>query len=364
MNIYTRPWGTLTSGEAARLFILVNDNGMTVEITDFGGAIVSLLAPDRNGRLTDVVLGYDSLRDYETADGYLGALVGRFANRIAGAKFELDGVVYDGLYVNDGPNHLHGGKRSMSYVVWNATATATDEAATLTLTYTSPDGDEGYPGRLDTTVTYTLNNENALSIHYEAVCDQATPLNLTNHTYFNLAGNAAGTVFGQTLWLDAASYLATDDTLIPKGAPTPVDGTPFDFRTAKPIGRDFFADSADLRIAGGYDHCLNFTDWKTCQSGGEVRLRGVACDPVSGRRMEMYTNQPCVQFYTANFLKNPLFPLRGGHPQQTQTAFCLETQKMPDSIHHQGEDDFTDCVIRPGEKYDYTTVYQFTVTAE
>jgi aldose 1-epimerase len=358
MNIYSRPWGTLSNGETAALYTLVNDSGLTVEITDFGGTIVSLKAPDRSGKLTDVVLGYDSLADYEHADGYLGALVGRVANRIAGASFELDGETYT-LYVNDGSNSLHGGKRSMSYVVWNAECGVTDTSAVLTLTYFSPDGDEGYPGNLTAKVTYTLDNENALSIRYEAVTDKATPLNLTNHAYFNLAGTASGTVFGQELWLDAESYLAGDKDLIPL-AVKPVDGTPFDFRTSKPIGRDFFADFADLRIAGGYDHCFNFTDWKTCTSGGDVTLRGVAFDPVSGRKMEMYTNQPCVQLYTANFLKNPCFPLRGGYAQRTQTAFCLETQMMPDSIHHQNDPDFTDCVLRPGETYDYTTVYKFT----
>ena len=358
MNIYTRPWGTLSSGETARLYTLVNDGGMTVEITDFGGTIVSIKAPDRNGKLTDVSLGYDSLSDYEKADGYLGALVGRVANRIAGSSFELDGETYT-LYANDGANSLHGGKRSRSYVIWEAACDANAEAATLTLSYVSPDGDEGYPGTLKTKVTYTLDHRNALSIRYEAETDKATPINLTNHAYFNLGGCASGTVFGQTLWLDAESYLAGDKELIPVAVKA-VDGTPFDFRTAKPIGRDFFAEDADLRMAGGYDHCFNFTDWKSCRSGGEPVLRAVACDPVSGRKMEMYTNQPCVQLYTANFLKNPCFPLRGGYKQKTQTAFCLETQMMPDSIHHQGDPAFTDCVLRPGETYDYTTVYVFS----
>lgn len=358
MNIYSHPWGTISSGETANLYTLVNDNGMTVEITDFGGTIVSIKTADRNGKLTDICLGYDSLADYENADGYLGALVGRVANRIAGGAFELDGETCS-LYINDGGNSLHGGKRSMSYVVWSA-ETATDaDKATLTLTYFSPDGDEGYPGNLTTKVTYTLDNGNALAIRYEAETDKACPLNLTNHAYFNLAGCASGTVFNQVLWLDAESYLAGDKELIPV-AVKPVDGTPFDFTNPKPIGRDFFADFADLRIAGGYDHCFNFTDWKKCVSSGELILRGVAYEPVSGRKMEMYTNQPCVQLYTANFLKNPCFPLRGGNPQKTQTAFCLETQKMPDSIHHQGEPDFTDSVLRPGEKYDYTTVYKFS----
>ena len=358
MNIFSRPWGALKSGETANLYTLVNDNGMTVEITDFGGTVVSIKTADRNGKLTDICLGYDSLSDYEKADGYLGALVGRVANRIAGSSFELDGETYT-LYANDGANCLHGGKKSMSYVVWDAETATEADKATLTLTYFSPDGDEGFPGNLTTKVTYTLDNENALSIRYEATTDKACPLNLTNHAYFNLAGCASGTVFGQELWLDAESYLAGDKDLIPV-AVKPVDGTPFDFRVSKPIGRDFFADFADLRIAGGYDHCFNFTGWKNCASGGEVILRGVAYDPVSGRKMEMYTNQPCVQLYSANFLKNPCFPLRGGYTQKTQTAFCLETQVMPDSIHHQGDPDFTDSVLRPGEVYDYTTVYKFS----
>lgn len=358
MSIYSRPWGKLSSGETANLYTLVNDNGMTVEITDFGGAIVSLKAPDRGGKLTDVVLGYDSLSDYEFADGYLGALVGRVANRIAGAAFELDGESYS-LYPNDGQNTLHGGKKGYSYAVWGAETAADAHTAILTLTYDSPDGEEGFPGNLKVKVTYTLDDRNALSIRYEATTDKATPINLTNHVYFNLAGNASGTIFDQEMWLDAESYLAGNAELIPT-AIKPVDGTPFDFRVAKPIGRDFFADFADLRIAGGYDHCLNFTEWQKCHSGGELLLRAVACDPLSGRKLEMYTNQPCVQFYSANFLKNPCFPLRGGKPQQTQTGFCLETQSMPDSVHHQGDASFTDCILRPGEKYDYTTVYVFS----
>ncbi len=358
MNIFVRPWGTISSGETANLYTLVNHSGMTVEITDFGGTIVSIKTPDRNGKLTDVCLGYDSISDYELADGYLGALVGRVANRIAGGSFELDGETYS-LYVNDGGNTLHGGKKSFSYVIWKAETFSDADKATLTLSYFSPDGEEGFPGNLTVKVTYTLDNAGALAIRYEATTDKATPLNLTNHAYFNLGGCASGTIFGQTLWMDAESYLAGDKDLIPIAVKS-VDGTPFDFSNPKPIGRDFFADFADLRIAGGYDHCFNFTGWQKCKSGTPLLLRAVAYEPVSGRKMEMYTNQPCVQLYTANFLKNPCYPLRGGYAQKTQTAFCLETQKMPDSIHHRGDASFTDCVLCPGEKYDYTTVYKFS----
>ncbi len=359
MKLYTHYFGTLQSGETAHLYTLINDGGMTVRITDYGGTIVSLLAPDRRGHLTDVVLGYDSPADYEAADGYLGALVGRFANRIAGACFELDGQSYP-LYVNDNGNHLHGGLKSFSHVLWHAETRTDEHSAVLTLTYHSPDGEEGYPGNLDVRVTYTLDNRNALSLHYEATTDRACPVNLTNHAYFNLAGCASGTVFGQLLMLDADTYLGTDADLIPTGERISVAGTPFDFRQAKPVGRDFFANDEHLRMAGGYDHCFNFTDWQDCRSGGELICRARLSDPVSGRVMEMLTNQPCVQLYTANFLKNPLFPLRGGFTQKTQHALCLETQKMPDSIHHQGEPGFTDCVLRPGEVYDYTTVYRFS----
>jgi len=360
MHIHQQFYGVTLSGATASLFTMKNDNGVTVAITDFGGTIVNLITPDRNGKMLDVVMGYDSLRDYETADGYLGALVGRVANRIAGGRFELDGEVYDKLYINDGDNHLHGGKVSMSYVIWGVREFAADDkTCRLVLTYRSPDGDEGYPGNLDVTVTYTLDNTNSLSIRYEAVTDKATPLNLTNHAYFNLGGYASGSVLGHELWVDAESFLVTDAALIPTGEVRPVDGTPLDFRTPKLIGRDFFADYEPLHLAGGYDHCLNFTDWKNT-AGGDLILRGLLRDPVSGRRMEVLTNQPCVQFYSSNFLKNPLFPLKGGLQQRTQTAICLETQNMAGSIQQQGNPDFTDCVLRPGEVYDYTTVYRFS----
>ncbi len=360
MNIFTVPFGVTSHGESAALYTLCNDNGMQVQITDFGGTLVSILAPDRDGKMTDVLLGYHTLAEYEQANGYLGALVGRYANRIAGASFELDGVVYDTLYVNDNKNHLHGGRIGFSKRIWNAETCADDAGAHLILTLHSPDGEEGYPGNMDVTVTYTLTNDNALILHYEAVTDKACPVNLTNHAYFNMAGNASGDVFHQTLWMDAESYCKGDSELIPTGELPSVSGTPFDFTAEKPIGRDFRSTHPDLLLAGGYDHCFNFTNWKNTCSGGDVILRAIASDPVSGRTMEMYTNQPGVQFYSANFLKNPLFPLRGGVRQVPQIGFCLETQKMPDSIHHQGSDNFTDCVLRPGEIYDYTTVYKFT----
>ncbi len=360
MKLFARDFGALSTGEMAHLYTMINDNGMSVSITDFGGAIVHLLAPDRNGRLADVVLGYDSVADYEKADGYLGALVGRFANRIAKGRFEVDGQVYDQLYINDGDNHLHGGRLGLSHIIWQAETATSDDEAILRLTYHSPDGEEGYPGNMDITVTYTLDNTGALSLRYTAVCDKTCPINLTNHVYFNLGGFASGTVLGQTLCLDAESYCRGDEGLIPTGELIPVDGTPFDFRVAKTIGRDFWASDADLRGAGGYDHCLNFTNWKAAKSGMEPVWRGRVTDPVSGRVMDMLTSQPCVQVYSANFLCNSLFPLRGGYAQRKQIGLCLETQRMPDSPNHQGEAEFTDCLLHPGEVYDYTTVYRFS----
>lgn len=361
----------VASGVEATLYALANDMNTTAYISNYGGILVSLTTPDRNGHMADVVCGYrlDDFGYYAEADGYLGALVGRFANRIDHGRFTLEGVTYDHLYINNGENHLHGGKVGFSNVIWEVLEekTTPDEAA-ITLAYTAKDGEEGYPGELSVKVTYTLTNQGALSIHYVATTDKTTILNLTNHAYFNLGGYDKGDVLGHELWLDAESYLPTNEGLIPTGEIRPVDGTPFDFREAKPIGQDFDTDCQDLKLAGGYDHCFNFTGWQDCQSGGEIKVRGYVYDPVSGRDMTMLTNQPCVQFYSANFLKNPNYPLRGSeigdtstYPQKTQHALCLETQAMPDSINHQN---FTNCILHPGEVYDYTTVYVFSTDAE
>ncbi|MGN1445149.1 MAG: aldose epimerase family protein [Eubacteriales bacterium] len=355
MGITKRPFGTLPDGQEASLYTLRNAGGFSVSVSDFGGTIVQILAPDRGGQFQNIVSGYDSVEEYVVADGYLGATVGRFCNRIAKGRFPLEGKVYDGLYINDGPNHLHGGKVGFSHRLWTVARTQEGEEPSLTLRLVSPDGEEGYPGRLEASVTFTVRADHALAIHYEARTDQTTVVNLTNHAYFNLGGYASGDVLDQVLWLDAQSYLRGDENLIPTGEMIPVDGTPFDFRTPKAIGQDFFADDADLKKAGGYDHCFNFTDWQS--AGRELRLRGTAFDPATGRKLELYTNSPCVQLYTANFLKNPAFPLSGGYPQMTQHAFCLETQKMPDSPNHEG---FTDTTLCPGEVFDYTTVYRFS----
>lgn len=352
MSIQKQPFGVLPSGTTVYSYILRNKNGMQANILDYAGAIQQLLVPDRAGRLVDVVGGYDNILDYCYGDGSQGSLIGRFGNRIKAGRFTLDGKTYT-LATNNGENHLHGGNEGFNRKVWQARAVDGDEPA-LELTYISPDGEEGYPGTLTTTVTYTLKENNALSIHYVATTDKPTILNLTNHTYFNLSGFASGKIFDHELWLDADTYLPTVKGLIPTGELKPVAGTPFDFRTPKTIGRDFYAEDADLKLAGGYDHCFNFV-------GGESDTpvcRAALYSPLTGIEMKTVTNQPCVQCYTANFLKNAAHPFKGGYPQAPQNAVCLETQKMPDSIN---QPHFTDVTLRPGEVYDYTTEYVFTV---
>lgn len=352
MSIEKSLFGKLADGREVYAYTLKNSNGMSVKIITYGGAIAEIRVPDRNGCFSDVVGGYDCLESYVGGDGYQGALIGRFGNRINKGKFTLDGVDYS-LFINNNDNHLHGGEFGFNSKIWDAEAIDGDEP-TLSLHILSEDGDEGYPGNLDLTVTYHLSNLNGLSIRYEATTDKATVLNLTNHCYFNIRGYASGSIHPLELMIDADTYIPTDDRLIPTGEIRSVEGTPFDFRTPKKIGQDIGADNIDLKTAGGYDHCFNFV-------GGETKEPVKRCqlyDDLSGRVMEVYTNQPCVQFYSGNFLKNEKYPFKGGYPQKIQTLMCLETQHMPDSINH---DNFTNCVLRPGEKYDYITEYRFSV---
>ena len=351
MAISKKLFGKLDCGTYVYAYTLSNACGMEVKILSYGGAIAQIKAPDRRGRFADVVGGYDDLDSYVRGDGYQGALIGRWGNRIAKGKFSLEGKDYD-LFINNGPNHLHGGEFGYNAKVWDVTEKDGDEPE-LVLHTVSPDGEEGYPGTLDLTVTYKLSAINGLSIRYEATTDKTTILNLTNHTYFNMGGYASGSVHPLVLWVDADSYLPTDADLIPTGELRSVEGTPFDFRAPKTIGQDINSDNIDLKIAGGYDHCLNFV-------GGETEApvkRAELYDPESGRGMEVYTNQPCVQLYSGNFLTNDEFPFKGGYKQSVQTLFCLETQVMPDSINH---DNFTNSVLRPGEVLDTTTEYRFS----
>ena len=352
MSIERKFFGQLADGTDIYAYTLKNVNGMSAKIISYGGAIVELKVKDRNGCFTDVVGGYDSLKSYVEAAGYQGALIGRFGNRINKGKFTLDGVEYS-LFINNGENHLHGGEFGYNSKVWDVEEIDTEEPS-LKLHIISPDGDEGYPGNLDLTVTYTLSNDNGLIIRYEATTDKATPVNLTNHCYFNLGGYASGKIYDMELMIDADTYLPTDARLIPTGEIKDVTGTPFDFRTPKKIGLDIASDDTDIKLGGGYDHCFNFTGGETA----EPVMRCELYDAKTGRVMSVYTNQPCVQFYSGNFLDEEAYPFKGGYPQTLQTLMCLETQHMPDSINQKN---FTDCVLKPGEKYDYTTEYRFSV---
>lgn len=350
MSINKELFGTYHGCDVYK-YTLTNQSGMSVVISNFGATILSINVPDKNGEVADVIGGYDDLQSYIDADGYQGAIIGRVGNRICKGKFILDGVDYD-MYINNGPNHLHGGKEGFDKKIWQVLSTNDSAEPSLKLFLLSKDGDEGYPGNLSVTITYALSNDGSLSIRYEANTDKRTIINLTNHTYFNLGGYNSGKIFDHVLWLDADTYLPTDDTLIPTGEIRNVEGTPFDFRIPKTIGRDFNTHNQDLIFAGGYDHCINFI-------GGETqipKLRAKVVHEESGRVMEMHTNQPCVQFYSGNFLTNEKFPFKNNCSQNKQMAFCLETQHMPDSINHPN---FTNVILNPAEKYDYTTIYKF-----
>ena len=341
-------FGRMPCGCPVDAYTLTNADGMKVKITTYGGALMQIITPDREGRMADVINGYDCLDDYRNADGYQGALIGRWGNRIGGAKFTIDGVEYH-VGQNNGENSLHGGFHGFNEKLWGAEVVD----GTLVLTTTSPDGEEGFPGNLTVKVTYSLTDANELIIDYDAVTDKKTVINLTNHVYFNLGGYASGDILGHELRLDADSYLETDEGLIPTGRLIPVAGTPFDFRAAKTVGRDIGADDPALKIGGGYDHCFNFIGGKQ----DKPVLRGELYDPRTGRAMALLTDQPCVQLYTGNVMTGPV-RFKGGYPQQKQHALCLETQAMPDSMNHPG---FTDAILAPGQHYRTRTIYAFSV---
>jgi aldose 1-epimerase len=337
-------FGNLPDGTAVEQYTLSNSAGITCKITNYGGIITELHVPDKNGRLADVVLGFDKFERYLQGHPYFGAIVGRYANRIAKGKFTLDGKTYS-LAINNGPNHLHGGLKGFDKVVWQGVPLDSKDGATLKLSYTSPDGEENYPGTLKTEVTYTLTDKNELRIDYRAVTDKATPINLTNHSYFNLAGS--GSVLDHELKLAAKNFTPTDDTLIPTGEIKSVRGTPFDFTEAKTIGRDIAQLFAQPHR--GYDH--NFV----LDNQGKMALAARVFEPKSGRVMEVLTDQPGVQLYTANFLADTQG--KGGNQYGKYGAFCLETQHFPDSVNHPN---FPSAILRPGAEYRTTTIFRFS----
>jgi aldose 1-epimerase len=356
-SIKRQEWGEVDD-QPVYLYTLSNGRQMSVEITNYGGIVRSILVPDRAGRVENVALGFSRLADYvenstRPAPGgsgttYFGAAIGRYANRIANGKFTLDGHTYH-LPKNNAPNTLHGGPDAFNTRVWDATTEKGKDFVALKLAYTDPDGYNGFPGTVETEVTYQLTDDNELRIDYRATTDEPTVINLTNHTYFNLAGEGSGDVYDQLLKINADAYTPTDETLIPTGEISPVAGTPFDFRTMKPIGRDIRNDDEQLVLAHGYDH--NFV-----LDGSGTRLVSVAEDPGSGRVLLTYTDQPGVQFYTGNFLVGDLVGT-GGDTYRQSDGFTLETQHFPDSPN---QPDFPSTVLKPGEEFTSTTIYGFT----
>jgi aldose 1-epimerase len=344
-DVSVRPLGRLPDGRPVHEFTITNPNGMKVVLMDYGATVMKLFVPDRNGKLGDVVLGFDTLQGYlSKGNPYFGAIVGRYANRIANGIFTLDGRTWK-LPVNDGPNQLHGGPKGFDKRLWHGKLVPRTNA--VCFTRRSPAGEEGYPGDLDVAVTYTLKNDNTLRIDYRATTDAPTVLNLSNHMYFNLAGAGNGTVLGQTLRLHAGKYTPVNSALIPTGQIASVRGTPFDFRKPTAIG-------AHLRETGGkpvgYDH--NFV-LSRCPFGGRTFAAEVY-DPTSGRMLKVCTTQPGVQFYTGNFLDG--IKGKGGKAYPQYSALCLETQHFPDSPNHPN---FPSTVLRPGQVFRSTTTYAF-----
>lgn len=344
MTVHTALFGGMPDGRPVHLFTLTNANGLIARITNFGTTITEFHVPDRAGRLGDVVLGFDNLAQYLGGHPYFGCTIGRVANRIARGRFTLGDEVYT-LAINNGPNHLHGGVMGFDKMLWQAEPLP-GTVAGVRFTHRSPDGDEGYPGQLDLAVVMTLTDDNALVIDYTATTDRATPVNLTNHTYFNFVGE--GEILGHQLMLAADRYTPTDDATIPTGELRPVRGTPFDFTVPRPIGARLGELTGEPR---GYDH--NFV--LNVRNGGRAVAAGVF-EPVTGRAMEVTTTQPGVQLYTGNFLDGTLTGKRGVTYRQ-YAGFTLETQHFPDSVNQQS---FPSTILHPGDTYRQMTVYQFS----
>lgn len=350
LSITQTPFGEAPNATPVSLFSLTNAKGMFVKITNFGGIITEIHVPDKTGTIADVALGFDTIEPYFEKAPYFGALVGRFGNRIANGKFELDGKKYQ-LATNNGANHLHGGLVGFDKVVWAASTFTTDNSVGLTLKYLSVDGDQGYPGNLQVTVVYELTNNNEILTKYHAVTDKATPINLTQHAYFNLAGK--GDVLGHELMINADEYVPITNTQIPFGELSSVANTPFDFRTPRFIGERITQDNEQLKNGNGYDHnyVLNKTTPKELSLAARVR------EPNSGRVLEVFTQEPGVQFYSSNYLDGSL---TGKNWHYTRySGFCLEPQHFPDSPNRP---EFPNTILRPGEEYTSLMNYKFSVS--
>jgi aldose 1-epimerase len=349
-EIKKQAFGTTANQEPVELYTLTNANGMETRIMTYGGTVVSLKVPDRNGKLGDVVLGYESLDGYLKNNPYFGSIIGRYGNRIGKAKFSLNGKPYT-LPKNNGENTLHGGAKGFHTVVWKAMEVKARDGVALSLSYLSKDGEEGFPGNLSVTVVYTLTNKNELRIDYSATTDKTTVVNLTNHSYFNLAGK--GSILGHELMINADRFTPVDAGLIPTGELRSVKGTPMDFTTPTAIGARIDQQDEQLILGRGYDH-----NWVLNSVGGNLALAARVYEPTTGRVMEVYTTEPGLQFYSGNFLDGSITG-KAGQVYNKQYGFCLETQHFPDSPN---KPQFPSTVLKQGAKYRSTTIYTFTVS--
>lgn len=349
MDINTQEFGLTPEGKKAQLFTLSNSKGMTAKITNYGGIIVSLWVADKEGNFKDIVLGYDNINEYHNNNCYLGAIIGRFGNRIKEGKFSIDGVDYQ-VAINDGDNHLHGGLKGFNCVLWDAEITQKG----LELSYLSKDMEENYPGNLNVKVVYSLSDENELKIEYTAVSDKATPINLTNHSYFNLEGHQSGSILNQVAWINADAYTKTDRGSIPTGELVEVTGTPMDFRTPAVVGDRIDADYEQLQYAGGYDH-----NWKLNRTAQGLEKAASLYSPNTGIYMEVSTTLPGMQLYAGNYLAGSIDKIgKEGAVYGKRSGICFETQYFPNCINIP---EFESCVFAAGQVYDHKTVFKFSI---
>ena len=342
-------FGKMADGAQVEVFTLTNARGVEVKAITYGGIIQSLRVPDKAGRLADIVLGFDSLDGYLKDHPFFGAIIGRYGNRIGKAQFTLNGQTYK-LAANNGPNHLHGGVKGFDKVLWGGQVVEDKRGAAVAFSRTSPDGEEGYPGNLKVRVTYVLADDNSLIVDYEATTDKATPVNLTQHSYFNLAGEGTGDILGHELTINADRYTPVDGTLIPTGELAPVAGTPFDFRKGTAIGARINDGHAQIANGKGYDH-----NWVLNRKGAGLQMAARVKEPKSGRTLEIQTTEPGIQFYAGNFLDGTIKG-KGGHVYGHRTGFCLETQHYPDSPN---QPKFPSTILQPGQTYRTSTVFKF-----
>lgn len=353
ITITSRPFAADEEGRAIIAYTIANAQGMSLTAINYGGIVTELMVPDKNGNVANVALGLDSLHQYQKASPYFGAIIGRYGNRIANGEFTLDNVQYS-LAKNNGPNTLHGGNHGFDKQFWDVTVPV--DSTTLVFTYTSLNGEEGYPGTLTCKVTYSITNDNEWIIDYHATTDEKTIVNLTQHTYFNLSGNPNSDILDHELQINADNYLPVDATLIPVGAPVKVEGTPFDFRTATAVGARIGEDNEQLKMGGGYDHCWVLNGGPT----DTPRMVATVVHPTTSRKMEVFTTEPGIQFYSGNFLDGSL-SRKGGITYKHRSGLCLETQHYPDSPN---KPDYPSVVLSPDDTYHTTTIYKFSTISK